>query len=88
VATNDRGYEPGELEVNITQFVDLGQEKHGEESLAGLGPDDLQWHQMDWATAEVVYPDGHREWVHLVGPFEDEEDFYDHVMDWVEGGTP
>jgi len=89
MGANDRGYDSEEIQVNLVTYVDLDQDKHDADDLAGQGVDDIDWSYIDWATVEVVYPDGHREWRHFVGPFNDLEDFYEGFLDWLETGrTP
>jgi len=86
---NDRGYESDEIEVNFVAYLDTDQNFHSQEELEGGTVDDVQWDAVDWATVEVRYPDGHREFVHFVGPFEDVDDFYEGFLDWIETGrTP
>ena len=81
---NDRGFEPEELYFNLVEYNDISQDFHDSDELATANIEDIEWADIDWATVEIIYPDGHIEYRHFVGDWEDLDAFYDAMIDWSE----
>lgn len=81
---NDRGFEPEELHFNLVEYNDIDQNFHDSDDLADKDVDDIVWWEIDWATVEIIYPDGHTEYRFFAGPWNDLDDFYDHMIDWAD----
>lgn len=53
-----------------------------------VGPGgDIDWPNADYVVVKVVEPNGSTYWTTIVGPFDDYEDFLDHLQDWWEEGS-
>lgn len=88
MGANDRGYDPGELELEVANYATVSGDFYDVTDDPSHAPTDDDYHRMDWATFQVTYPDGHVELRTLIGPWEDYEEFEASFLDWLENGTP
>lgn len=49
---------------------------------------DIPWTDVDYVVVHVVEPDGTDYYTSIVGPFDDYDDFFDHLQSWWEEGSP
>lgn len=82
---NSHGFEEWD-HLTIERWTDVyGNEYEGTE---GIHSDD-DFAEADWMQVGIHYPDGSVEYRNFVGPWNDEEHFYDDIQEWWDSdGTP
>lgn len=48
---------------------------------------DIEWSEADYVVVHVVEPGGSSYYTTIVGPFDDYDDFLDHLQTWWEEGS-